>query len=44
MTSILVVDDEKLGLKVLSKMLRAGGHDVTEVEDGQRALSYAKER
>ena len=40
MPSILVVDDEGLGLKVLSKMLRAGGHGVTEMVDGQEALSY----
>ncbi len=39
-TRVLVVEDEKLVRKTLSKMLRAGGHDVTEVEDGQRALSY----
>lgn len=40
MASVLVVEDEKLVRRALSKMLRAGGHDVTEVEDGQRALSY----
>ena len=40
MPSILVVDDERLGLKVLSKMLRAGGHGVTETANGQQALSY----
>ncbi len=39
-TRVLVVEDEKLVRRALSKMLRAGGHDVTEVEDGQRALSY----
>lgn len=40
MASVLVVEDEKLVRRALNKMLRAGGHDVTEVEDGQRALSY----
>ena len=40
MASVLVVEDEKLVRRTLNKMLRAGGHDVTEVEDGQRALSY----
>ena len=40
MASVLVVEDEKLVRRTLNKMLRAGGHDVAEVEDGQRALSY----
>ena len=40
MSSILVVDDERLGRTVLSKMLRAGGHGVTETANGQQALSY----
>ncbi len=40
MPSILVVDDERLDRTVLSKMLRAGGHDVTETANGQQALSY----
>ena len=40
MPSILVVDDERLGRTVLSKMLRAGGHGVTETVNGQQALSY----
>ncbi len=40
MASVLVVEDEKLVRRTLNKMLRAGGHDVTAVEDGQRALSY----
>ena len=40
MAYILVVDDERLDLKVLSKMLRAGGHGVTERANGQQALSY----
>lgn len=40
MPTILVVDDERLGRTVLSKMLRAGGHGVTETENGQQALSY----
>ena len=39
-TRVLVVEDEKLVRRTLSMMLRAGGHEVTEVEDGQRALSY----
>ena len=40
MPSILIVDDERLGLKVLCTMLRAGGHGVTETANGQQALSY----
>ncbi len=40
MPSILVVEDEELGRTVLSKMLRAGGHGVTEMVDGQQALSH----
>ena len=40
MPTILVVDDERLGRTVLSKMLRAGGHGVTEMANGQQALSY----
>jgi len=40
MPSILVVDDERLGRAALSKMLRAGGHGVTERTDGDQALSY----
>ncbi len=40
MPSILVVDDERLGRIALSKMLRAGGHGVTETANGQQALSY----
>ena len=40
MPSILVVDDERLDRTVLSKMLRAGGHGVTETANGQQALSY----
>ncbi len=39
MPSILVVDDERLDRTVLSKMLRAGGHGVTETANGQQALS-----
>ena len=39
MAFVLVVEDETLVRRALSKMLRAGGHDVTEVENGQRALS-----
>ncbi len=40
MASVLIVEDEKLVRRALNKMLQAGGHDVTEVEDGHRALSY----
>ena len=40
MPSILIVDDERLNRIALSKMLRAGGHGVTEKENGQQALSY----
>jgi CheY-like chemotaxis protein len=39
MSSILVVDDERLNRMALRKMLQAGGHDVTEAENGQQALS-----
>lgn len=40
MVSVLVVDDERLNRTTLSEMLCAGGHGVTEVENGQLALSY----
>lgn len=40
MASVLVVDDERLDRIVLSKMLCAGGHGVTEVANGRLALSY----
>ncbi len=40
MPSILVIDDERLDRITLRKMLQAGGHGVTEMENGQQALSY----
>lgn len=40
MASVLIVEDEKLVRRALSRMLQAGGHDVTAVENGQKALSH----
>lgn len=40
MASVLIIEDEKLVRRALSRMLQAGGHDVTGVENGQKALSH----
>lgn len=39
MARILVVDDDHTVLEVVVSYLRAGGHDVTEAADGERALA-----
>jgi DNA-binding response OmpR family regulator len=40
---ILVVDDEKVARKSLADILRLEGYDVTEVEEGPKALDLLKE-
>jgi DNA-binding response OmpR family regulator len=41
---ILVVDDDRIIREVVVAYLRAGGHTVTDVPDGERALSEMRER
>ncbi len=43
MARILVIDDEKLARMVLNRMLKAGGHEVVEAENGRQGLCAFEE-
>lgn len=43
MAKILLVDDSKVQLKLVGKMLTDGGHDVTATSSGLAALQYLAE-
>jgi DNA-binding response OmpR family regulator len=43
MAAVLVVDDDPTVREVVVSYLRAGGHQVTEADDGHRALSSMRE-
>lgn len=43
MARILVIDDEKLARMALNRMLKAGGHEVVEAENGRQGLSRFEE-
>jgi len=41
--TILVVDDDQTSLKIISKLLKAAGHDVLTAKDGKEALTLLAE-
>lgn len=43
MARILVIDDEKLARMALNRMLKAGGHEVVEAENGRQGLCVYEE-
>ncbi len=44
MDSILLVDDEKVNLKILRTILRTGGYEFLDAASGEEALGFLKQR
>lgn len=43
MATVLIIDDRAVDREFLRSVLEAMGHDVTEAEDGDEALSLARQ-